>query len=132
MTRPFPANAARADAVFQKLTATLDRLTVRAICRTLTADNQEKGESCFSKRLFLVSFTPGSSKTLHNKRRYPRGAAGLQLKIIRSALSAHTAFAFLALEFILYVCFGAKTLWEAESCGLAAGATQIKEYHGLG
>lgn len=96
------------------------------------ADNQEKGESWFSNRLFLVSFTPGSTKTLHNKRRYPREAAGLQLKIIRSALSAHTAFAFLAPEFILYVYFGAKTLWKAESCGLAAGATQIKEYNDLG
>lgn len=97
-----------------------------------SAEAKKRGESSFSNRLFLVSFTPGSSKTLQNKRRYPREAAGLQLKIIRSALSAHAAFAFLAPEFILYVCFGAKTLWKAESRGSAAGAMQIKAYHGLG
>lgn len=132
MTRPFQVNTDRIDALFQELTVIIHRLTVRAICRAITADIQEKGESSFSNRLFLVSFTLGSSKTLHNKRHYPREAAGLQLKIIRSALWAHTAFAFLAPEFILYVCFGAKTLWKAKSCGLASGATQIKEYHGLG
>lgn len=130
-TRPVQVNTDAVDAVCQELTV-IYRLTVRAVCRTLTADNQEKGESSFSNRLFLVSFTPGSSKTLHNKRRYPREAAGLQLKIIRSALSAHTAFAFLAPEFILYVCFGAKTIWKAESCSSAVGAVQIKEYHGPG
>lgn len=109
-------------------------LTVRPICRTLAGDGRQprKGGSLGLNRLFLVSFTPGSTKTLHNKRRYPREAAGLQLKIIRSALSAHTAFAFLAPEFILYVYFGAKTLWKAKSCGLAAGATQIKDYNDLG
>lgn len=120
------------DAVFPELAGITHPLTVHAICTTLPADNQEKGESFLSNRLVLVSFTPGSRKTLHNKRSYPREAAGLQLKVIRSALSARTAFAFRAPEFILYVCFGAKTLWKAESCGLAAGATQIKEHHGLG
>lgn len=89
------------------------------------ADNQDKGESWFSHRLF-VSFPAGRSKTLHNKRHYPREAAGLRLKIIRWALAAHAASAFLAPEFILYVCSSAKTLWKAESRGLAAGATQTQ------
>lgn len=85
-------------------------LTGRPICRTLTGDGQHHRKVGFSNRLLLVRFTPGSTKTLHNKRHNPREAAGLQLQIIRWALWAHTAFAFPAPEFILYVYFGAETL----------------------
>lgn len=107
-------------------------LTGRPICTTLTGDGQQHRKGEFSNRLVLVRFAPGSTKTLHNKRHNPREAAGLQRQIIRRALWAHTAFAFPAPEFILYVYFGAETLWKAESCGLAARATQIKEYSSLG
>lgn len=65
-------------------------LTGRPICRTLTGDGQQHRKVGFSNRLLLVRFTPGSPKTLHNERRNPREAAGLQLQIIRSALGSHS------------------------------------------
>lgn len=52
--RPVQGNTDAIDAVFQELTVSIYRLTVRAVCRTLTADNQEKGESSLSVLLLAA------------------------------------------------------------------------------